>query len=67
MKYIFDVPDMSCNHCKTVIEKQLKSSNIVSDYKVDLNNKKVEVETEESPKKIIELLNEAGYTAKLSS
>lgn len=67
MKYIFDVPDMSCNHCKTVIEKQLKSSNIVSDYKVDLNNKKVEVETEESPKKIIELFNEVGYTAKLSS
>jgi len=57
---------MSCNHCKTIIEKQLKSSDIVTNYKVDLSSKKVEVETEGAPEEIIELLEEVGYTAKLS-
>lgn len=54
------------NHCKTIIEKQLKSSDIVTNYKVDLSSKKVEVETEGAPEEIIELLEEVGYTAKLS-
>ena len=61
MRYVFDVPDMSCNHCKTIIEKQLKSSDIVTNYKVDLSSKKVEVETEGAPEEIIELLEEVGY------
>lgn len=67
MKYIFDVPDMSCNHCKMNIEKQLKSSGSVSVFKVNLENKTVEVETNESPEKIQNLLEEIGYPPKLVS
>jgi len=67
MKYVFDVPDMSCEHCKMNIEKQLKSSGIVQDFKVDLENKKVEVETSQEPEKIESLLDEIGYPPKLVS
>ncbi|PNR97559.1 heavy-metal-associated domain-containing protein [Petrotoga olearia] len=67
MKYIFDVPDMSCEHCKMNIEKQLKSSGVVQDFKVDLENKKVEVETLQEPEKIVNLLDEIGYPPKLVS
>ncbi|WP_103898376.1 heavy-metal-associated domain-containing protein, partial [Petrotoga halophila] len=58
-------PDMSCEHCKMNIEKQLKSSGIVQNFNVDLENKKVEVETFQEPEKIENLLNEIGYPPKL--
>ncbi|HBT51782.1 MAG TPA: heavy metal transport/detoxification protein [Petrotoga sp.] len=67
MKYIFDVPDMSCEHCKMNIEKQLKSSGVVQNFNVDLENKKVEVETLQEPEKIVNLLDEIGYPPKLVS
>ncbi|POZ92910.1 hypothetical protein AA81_04725 [Petrotoga halophila DSM 16923] len=56
---------MSCEHCKMNIEKQLKSSGIVQNFNVDLENKKVEVETFQEPEKIENLLNEIGYPPKL--
>ena len=61
MKYLFEVPDMSCNHCKMTIEKHLKESGLANNFKVDLEQKKVEVETTESIEKIEKLLEEIGY------
>jgi len=49
------------------IERQLKSSGIVQDFNVDLENKKVEVETLQEPEKIENLLDEIGYPPKLVS
>jgi len=49
------------------IEKQLKFSGSVSNFKVNLENKTVEVETNESPEKIQNLLEEIGYPPKLLS
>ena len=64
MKYIFSVPDMSCNHCKMRISGALKE-NGVSGFDIDLAIKKVSVDTDKKPDEIIMILGAAGYPAQL--
>lgn len=40
MKYTFNVPDMSCNHCKMRIEKTMNESGKVNSLNIDLGSKK---------------------------
>jgi len=65
MKYTFSVPDMSCEHCKSTIEKALSSKNTIKNFEVDLNEKKVHVETEDPAEMVQDILDEAGYPAQL--
>ena len=62
-RYIFSVPDMSCDHCKMRISKALDSAGL-KEYTVDLEKKTVAVEAldAEAPRKAIE---EAGYDSTL--
>lgn len=46
MKYVLNVPDISCNHCKMRISKALDELGI-KDYEVSVEEKKVIVETED--------------------
>jgi copper chaperone len=64
MKYTFNVPDMSCNHCKMRIEKTMGDSGKVENLEIDLDSKKVSMESELTADAIIELFDEAGYDAK---
>lgn len=63
MKYTFKVPEMSCNHCKMRIEKTMADSGKVKNLEIDLESKKVSLESELSFEDLTELFDEAGYDA----
>lgn len=64
MKYIFSVPDMSCNHCKMHIEASLKEWGKAQAWSIDVAGKRVEVESEAPAEEIISTIADAGYAAK---
>ncbi len=59
MKYVLTVPNMVCNHCKMRISNLL-NENGVRNYQIDLQNKKIILETQEI-EKICKKLAEIGY------
>lgn len=63
MKYIFHIPDMSCGHCKTHIENAVKNWGKASSWTVDLDSKRLEVESEEPACMVARLIQDEGYTA----
>ena len=63
MKYTFNVPDMSCNHCKMRIEKTMNDSGKVKSLNVDLQAKKVSLESDLAENDLIKLFDDAGYDA----
>ncbi|MCL1864731.1 MAG: heavy-metal-associated domain-containing protein [Spirochaetes bacterium] len=63
MEYAFNVPDMSCNHCKMRIEKTMNESGKVKEIKVDLDKKMVTLESELSESDLLKLFDDAGYDA----
>ena len=67
MKYTFNVPDMSCNHCKMRIEKTMIDSGKVSRIEIDLVSKKAILESELPETELIKLFDDAGYDAEKSS
>ncbi|MFP4481808.1 MAG: heavy-metal-associated domain-containing protein [Thermovirgaceae bacterium] len=60
-KLVFDVPDMSCDHCVRNITRALEKSGF-SGFSVSLENKTVSLETD-APEKVRKVLEEAGYPA----
>ncbi len=66
MKYTFNVPDMSCNHCKMRIEKVMNESGKVSGLNIDLQTKKVSLESDLSESDLVKLFDNAGYDAEVS-
>ncbi|PKL17737.1 MAG: heavy metal transport/detoxification protein [Spirochaetae bacterium HGW-Spirochaetae-5] len=63
MKHTFKVPDMTCNHCKMRIEKTMSGSGKVNELNVDLQNKKVSLESDLPVADLIKLFDDAGYDA----
>lgn len=63
MKYTFNVPDMSCNHCKMRIEKAMNESGKVKDLVIDLNTKKVTLESDLGENELVAIFDKAGYDA----
>ena len=63
MKQTFNVPDMSCNHCRMRIEKTMNESGKVKDLNVDLQTKKVTLESDLPTADLIKLFDDAGYDA----
>ncbi|OHD75854.1 MAG: hypothetical protein A3J97_14375 [Spirochaetes bacterium RIFOXYC1_FULL_54_7] len=61
MKHVFTVPDMSCNHCRTHIEKALDASGKAKAWTVDLTGKTVAVESDSDAAVLAGILSEAGY------
>lgn len=65
MKYVLNVPDMSCNHCVMRITKALEELG-VKDFEVKLENKKVYLSTDELDR-VLGKLEEIGYPAMIES
>ncbi|MDI3472816.1 MAG: copper chaperone [Thermotogaceae bacterium] len=65
MKYVLNVPDMSCNHCVMRITKALEELG-VKDFEVKLENKKVYLSTDELDR-VLGKLEEIGYPATIES
>ncbi len=61
MKYVFDVPDMSCDHCRMRIEKAVAASGKASALTVDLKAKTVGMESEADRGTLVKILSDAGY------
>lgn len=64
MKKRFKVEGMSCNHCKMAVTKALLANDEITDVKVDLESKTVEIECDSnlSMDKIKRIIDEAGYS-----
>ena len=60
MLYIFKVPDMSCEHCKMAIKKQLQKLKI-KNFEILLEEKLVKADVDD-PNLIVEALDEIGYS-----
>lgn len=65
MHYKFNVPDVSCEHCKNRIESTLLAQDSVSSAEVGIEEKTVTVESDLPSDKLIALIDEAGYDAEL--
>jgi len=63
MKYTFNVPDMSCNHCRMRIEKAMNESGRVKGVTVDLQSKRVTLESDLTEDEIVKIFDNAGYDA----
>lgn len=61
----FHVPDMSCGHCKTAIEKALAAADPAAAIEVDLEGRRVRVTGHISSEDALAILKTAGYDAVL--
>lgn len=57
----FEVKDMSCGHCASVITKTIKFVDPKAKVLVDLGGKKITVESTEDRASFAEAITEAGY------
>jgi copper ion binding protein len=59
----FRVPSMSCQHCVNAITSEVQSVDGVQNVKIDLNTKRVSVQTDERvpAEAVLEAIKEAGY------
>lgn len=59
----FDVPEMSCGHCRATIESAIRTLDPKAAIDCDLNNRIVGVESALDQEAIVTALREAGYEA----
>jgi copper chaperone len=59
----FDVPDMTCGHCKAGVEAALARLDPAARVAVDLTARRVAVETRASDAEVVAALEAAGFAA----
>jgi len=57
---------MSCNHCKTAVEKVLSKVDGIKSYTVDLETGEAVIEGNPDQKVVIDEINKLGYRATLA-
>jgi copper chaperone len=57
----FDIPDMSCGHCVSIITKAIQELDEDAMISIDLPGKKVKVQTAVDRQTVASALTEAGY------
>ena len=60
-KYVFEVPDMSCGHCRMRISRALEVAGI-KEFQVSLEDRTVSAETQD-PDGVKAAIEDAGYDA----
>ncbi|MDW4551081.1 heavy-metal-associated domain-containing protein [Defluviimonas sp. D31] len=63
MKFL--IPDMSCGHCKAVVERTIIDLDSNADVVVDVAGKTAVVKTTSAPEAILTALKAEGYPARL--
>lgn len=58
---IFEVPAVSCGHCKAAIEDQVGRLDAVATVEVDIGARTVSVSGDASDEAVIAAIDEAGY------
>ena len=63
VEHVYQVPDVSCEHCVKAIQQELLQIDGVKDVDVNLDNKRVTVQAEPtvSDEQLREGIEEAGY------
>lgn len=56
-----NLPDMSCGHCASTVTQTCKLVDPAAKVEVDLEGKKVKIQSSEDRKGFEEALSEAGY------
>ena len=57
----FDIPSMSCGHCVGAVTQAVKQADPDAQVSVDLDTKKVTVQTTQDRETVAAALAEAGY------
>ena len=57
----FNLPDMSCGHCASTVTKAVKEVDPSAKVEVNLDSKKVKVDSGQDRQQFAEALTEAGY------
>ena len=60
-KFTFNVPEISCDHCKTTIEGELSEVEGVEGVVVDIEAKRVAVGGDPSREAVVAAISKAGY------
>lgn len=60
----FSIPDMTCGHCKAVVERTIIDLDSKADVVVDIAAHTVEVATTAAPEAVLTALEAEGYPAK---
>ena len=66
MNQVFEVEGMSCGHCKISVEKALKSVPGVQKVEVFLDQGRAVVEGDAPVDRLIEAVQEEGYSAQVA-
>lgn len=66
MSIVFNVPDMSCQHCVNTIDNAIRELTGIKDIFINLKTKKVKVIGNVSKDLIISVIKSAGYSAEES-
>jgi copper chaperone len=61
--YEYDIPDMSCGHCVSAVEKAIKAADPKASAEVDLMKRRALVTSAVDPQAIAAAIDEAGYPA----
>lgn len=61
MKQVFDVEGMSCNHCARAVTRAVQALDPQAQVVVDLEGKKVEVESAQAREAIAQAIADEGY------
>jgi copper chaperone len=59
----FSIPDMTCGHCKAVVERTIIDLDSTADVRVDVAAHTAEVKTTAAAEAIIAALKTEGYSA----
>lgn len=63
----FEVPEMSCGHCATAIDKAIKSIDPTAKVAYDLKSSIVQVDSFLSERALAEAIRGAGYEVKTAA
>lgn len=59
----FNVPEMSCGHCKAAIEKSVAAADPASDVAIDIDGRTVQVQSGLDDAALLAAIKDAGYEA----
>ncbi|MBA3773471.1 MAG: heavy-metal-associated domain-containing protein [Ramlibacter sp.] len=57
----FNLPDMSCGHCASTVSQACKLVDPAAKVEVDVNSKRVKIESAGDRREFAQALTEAGY------
>lgn len=58
----FNIPDMTCGHCRSAVEAAVKSVDTQAKVDVDLDAKTARIETGAAEAEVAQAIRDAGYT-----